>query len=313
MGHAVPSGPLAVGLRSSVSVPATSANLGPGFDAFGLALSMRDRYEAEVTGGGLVVEVEGEGAESVPRDESHLVVRCLRDGLRRLGVEAPGLTLRCRNEIPHGRGLGSSAAAIVGGLLLAHGLVGHEVADQLRDSLLQTATEIEGHPDNVAACIYGGFTIAWSDFGETQVARIEVDSRIHTVACIPSTALSTETARGLLPVEISHRAAAGNSARAGLLVRALSADPSLLLHGTTDYLHQDFRAAAMTDTAALILRLREAGLAAVISGAGPTVLVLTDGNEGERIGSIVGPDFRVVPLTVDVTGASLDPSTASEQ
>ncbi len=166
MSHAVPSGPLAVGTRASVSVPATSANLGPGFDSFGLAWSLHDHYEAEVTSGGLVIEVVGEGAESVPRDESHLVVRCLRDGLRRLGVEASGLTVRCRNEIPHARGLGSSAAAIVGGLLLAHGLAGHELDDDLRDSVLATATQIEGHPDNVAACIYGGFCIAWNDFGD---------------------------------------------------------------------------------------------------------------------------------------------------
>jgi homoserine kinase len=305
MTHAVPSGPLAIGTRASVSVPATSANLGPGFDSFGLALSLHDHYEVEVTSGGLVIDVDGESAESVPRDESHLVARCVREGLRRLGVEASGLTLRCRNEIPHARGLGSSAAAIVGGLLLANGLVGHELDDDLRDSLLQTATEIEGHPDNVAACIYGGFSIAWNDFGEARVARIDVDGRIHAVACIPSTVLSTETARRLLPSEVSQSVAAANSARAGLLVRALSADPSLLLHGTTDFLHQDARASAMPDTAALILRLREAGLAAVVSGAGPTVLVLTDGNESDRIASIASRPFQVLPLELDRAGARL--------
>lgn len=260
-----------------VSVPATSANLGPGFDALGLALSLRDELEAEVVPSGLEIEVSGAGSADVPRDGSHLVVRSMHRVFDLLQVEPPGLRLQCENRIPHSRGLGSSSAAIVAGLFLARGLVagGRLLIDD--DSLFQLAAEMEGHPDNVAPALYGGFVIAGHEGQKFYAVGSAVDPRVSAVVFIPAEPVSTELARGLLPETVSHAEAAANAGRAALLVAALASRPEHLYAATRDFLHQEQRAPAMPATLELVRDLRAEGHAAIVSGAGPTVLVFTDG------------------------------------
>jgi homoserine kinase len=260
-----------------VRVPATSANLGPGFDALGLALSLHDDVEARVCESGLSIEISGEGADLAATGEDHLVVRAMRAAFAVSGGQPPGLGLRCENRIPHGRGLGSSAAAIVAGILAARALA-PAGPDALPDgALLGMATEFEGHPDNVAACLGGGLTVAWTQDGRPRMVRLEPDASIKPVICVGPTPVRTEVARRLLPDLVPHREAAANAGRSALLVAALTqapAEPGTLLAATRDWLHQDYRAEAMPETAALIGRLRAAGIAAVVSGAGPSVLAL---------------------------------------
>jgi homoserine kinase len=273
-----------------VRVPATSANLGPGFDSFGLALGRYDDVVVRVTDGGLRVDIAGEGAASLPRDESHLVVRALRAGFDLLGGQPRGLEIVCANRIPHRRGLGSSAAAIVCGLVAARALAVGGMERVADERLLDVATEIEGHPDNVAACLYGGFTITWQANGRPQVLRLDPSPEVVPLLFISPDELSTEKARGLLPESVPHADAADNAARAALLGQALTSRPDLLFAGTEDRLHQDYRAPAMPDSYELVQRLRSAGLAAVVSGAGPTVLVLATTDSAQRVTAEVGQD-----------------------
>lgn len=262
--------------RVRVSVPATSANLGPGFDSLGLALDLRDELEGEILPEGLVVEVEGAGAAEVPRDESHLVVRAMRTAFAAMGAEPPGLRLCCRNVVPHARGLGSSSAAIVGGLALARGLVagGRLLLDDA--SVFRLAAELEGHPDNVAPALFGGFVISGHDEDGTYYAvGSPVDPRIGAVVFVPPTPVSTEMARGLLPTQVPHADAATDAGRTALLVAALAGQPEHLLRATRDLLHQEYRRPAMPASLDLVDALRADGIAAVVSGAGPTVLAFT--------------------------------------
>lgn len=264
-----------------VSVPATSANLGPGFDALGLALDLRDRLEAEVTESGLVVEVDGVGSDTLPLDEDHLVVRAMRAAFDELGVRPPGLRLSCLNVIPHARGLGSSSAAIVAGVWLARELVAGGRLLIGDDGLLDLAARIEGHPDNVAPALLGGFVIAGQDAdGSFYAVPAEVDPRIGAVVYIPPEAVSTETARGLLPATVPHADAAANAGRAALLVAALGGRPEQLWRATADRLHQDYRRPAMPASLDLVDALRADDVPAIVSGAGPAVLAFTDTTDG---------------------------------
>jgi homoserine kinase len=270
-----------------VEVPATSANLGPGFDSLGLALELRDSLEAEVLDEGLVVEVTGQGSDSVPRDGSHLVVRAMHAAFEALGAGAPGLRLSCRNAIPHARGLGSSSAAIVGGLALGRALVADGAARLDDDALFRLAAGLEGHPDNVAPATYGGFVISGREDDEWYAVRAPVDRRLVAVAFVPPDALSTELARGLLPATVSHADAAADAGRTALLVAALGGALQHLLPATRDYLHQEQRRPAMPESLELVDRLRGDGHAAVVSGAGPTVLVLAD-STAVSVGDLAG-------------------------
>lgn len=286
-----------------VSVPATSANLGPGFDALGLALDLRDELAAEVTDGGLEVEVEGAGSADVPRDESHLVVRSMRAAFDALGGQPSGLRLHCHNVVPHSRGLGSSSAAIVAGLALARALVvdGEQQLDD--DAMFRLAAEIEGHPDNVAPALYGGFVISGQEDGRFWAANAPVDPAISAVAFVPPDPVETKVARGLLPDVVPHAEAAANSGRAALLVAALGGRPDLLQLGTRDFLHQDHREPAMPQSLELVRALRADGYAAIVSGAGPTVLVLTTGDD-----SLPGrcPEgWQVHELALDTDGVAV--------
>lgn len=274
---------LPVGLSVTARVPASSANLGPGFDSLGLALGLYDEITVTTTSSGLDVRVEGEGAQEVPWGPSHLVVRALERGLEAAGVWADGLDIVCRNVIPHSRGLGSSASAAVGGLAAANGLV-RKISDELvldDAQLVQLASEFEGHPDNASASVLGGAVVSWSEFevdSERRIYRavsLPVHPAIKAVALVPSLRSSTAHTRGLLPELVPHRDAAFNVSRSALAVVALTEKPDLLMVATEDMLHQAQRAPALPLTTKWIAALRAAGIPAVVSGAGPTVLALT--------------------------------------
>ena len=264
---------------AQVSVPATSANLGSGFDTFGLALDMRDRYAAQILDEATFdVDVTGEGANEVKRDKSNLVIKSMLRGFEFMGQKPRGIALRALNVTPHGRGLGSSASAIVGGLALARELVLGGEQYMSPDEMMFLATELEGHPDNVGAAIFGGATIAWMEninqVSKGRAVSIAVHQDIKAIVFIPENHLATSKARKLLPESIPHRDAVVNSTHTALLCVALSTRPDLLLTATEDFLHQNYRASAFPKSIALMEKLRSSGVAATISGAGPSVLVL---------------------------------------
>jgi len=295
-----------------VQVPATSANLGPGFDSFGLALAMHDRYVAQILDdAGLDIDVTGEGADEVPRTDKNLLVKAMNKGFDYLGGKPKGIAVRALNVIPHGRGLGSSASAIVGGLCLARALVLTGIEKMSDEKLLQLATDMEGHPDNVAAALYGNAVVAWQEdqHGKeiAQAISLSVDTRIRAIAFIPSTAVATSKARKMLPEMIPHRDAARNSANSALLVHALTLRPDLLFRATQDFLHQSYRSEAMPASFALLTKLRGAGVAAFISGAGPTVLALHTGNESDVAELIraAGSKFEAKSLEIARSGATI--------
>jgi homoserine kinase len=289
----------------TVRVPATSANLGPGFDSFGLALARYDEVSVCRTDGPLEVVVSGFGAGDVPLDERHLVVRAMNEAFHAAGASLPGIRLTCVNRIPHGGGLGSSASAIVAGLLLGRALVAAGGGPLLSDeTVLALGTAMEGHPDNVAPALFGGFTLAFTDdAGHPVAVRRTVHPDIRVVVFAAEESSSTHHTRGLLPATVPHADASANAAAAALLVHALTEDPSYLLPATRDRLHQHYRAAAMPASAALMAQLREAGAAAVISGAGPSVIALVTGdfdvNRWRR------PGFDVDFVAVCEAGAQL--------
>jgi homoserine kinase len=290
----------------TVRVPATSANLGPGYDCFGLALQRYDEASASLHPGGLLVEVEGVGAGQVPTDARHLVVRAMARAWSAVDLELPPVHLSCRNCIPHGGGQGSSAAAIVAGVLLGRGLLPDPSALG-DDDLLQLANEMEGHPDNVAPAFLGGFTLAWTRADSSAAAvRRDVHPDIRAVIFSAAQASSTHHARTLLPPTVPHADAAANSAASALMVHAMTTDPSYLLEASADRLHQPYRAASMQASADLMNDLRGAGIAAVISGAGPSVLALVtseiDVNRWQRKG------FSGAQVPICTTGASLTQS-----
>lgn len=275
---------LPAGLSANSVVAASSANLGPGFDSLGLALSLYDEIDVETIGSGLIVEVEGEGAGQVPLDSSHLVVRAIERGLQAGGVSVTGLKVRCRNGIPHSRGLGSSAAAVVGGLAVANGLVAQSDSTPLTAAeLIQLSSEFEGHPDNAAAAVLGGAVVSWTDTDGSApryaAAPLRVHPDIRLFSIIPQVRSSTAETRVLLPENVSHADASFNVSRVALLVVALTERPDLLLEATADRLHQPARAAAMPPSAEYIAILRRYGIAAVLSGAGPAVIALLTESE----------------------------------
>ena len=361
--------------RARVRVPATSANLGPGFDSFGLALGLHDEVDAWVCPSGLSIEITGEGAGLAEAGEEHLVVQAMRAAFDVIGGQPPGIGLRCVNRIPHGRGLGSSAAAIVAGILAARALAAPGRGRLPDDAVFRLAAGLEGHPDNVAACLAGGLAVAWTAADGPRMVRLEPLPRIVPVVCVAPSSVRTEKARGLLPDVVPHRDAAANAGRSALLVAALcflgGDDPpqtppdrggaarppvppgppdhggaarppvppgppdrggappppvppdrgaarppvplGVLLDATEDWLHQDYRASAMPETHTLVARLRAAGLPAVVSGAGPSVLAFLGAREGpgyrhqlDSLGSIVretGIAWHISSLDVERQGA----------
>jgi homoserine kinase len=308
--------PIEAGQIVTVRVPATTANLGPGYDSLGLALALHDTLTVEsLETDELLFELRGEGAETLPRDASHLVIRAMEAAFERLGFRHGGLKVTAENVNPHGRGLGSSASAVVAAVSAANAMV-PEAHRRGRDWILQLTSEIEGHPDNVAPAIFGGLALSWQDSDQYSSTSATVVDSVIPVVAVPDFELSTEAARALLPASVGHHAAAMNAGRAALLIHALTHKPEFLLAGTEDYLHQSYRAEAMRPSAALIGALRAAGHAAVVSGAGPTVLVLANGEaEAAAALAFIGefnaantPDisWRVLKLAVDVEGAKVD-------
>jgi homoserine kinase len=291
-----------------VRVPATSANLGPAFDCAGLALTCYDVVDFSLAPAGLSVEVTGIGAGQLPTDESHLVVRAFRAACAELGWTPPGVRVVAENGIPQGRGMGSSAAAVVAGVLGAWALC-PDVDGIDDDAVLRLATAIEGHPDNVAPCLLGSATLSWMTPEGAHAVRIGVAEAISPVLFVPGETLSTEVARGLLPAVVPHADAAHNAARAALLVHALGTDPALLLEATDDRLHQRQRAAAMPESIGLVDRLRAEGHAAVVSGAGPSVLVLAvspdDDAPESALQRFTPPGWSLLALEIDTAGAAV--------
>ncbi len=281
----------------TVRVPATSANLGPGFDALGLALDLYDDLTVEAVESGLHIDVIGEGAGEVPLDDSHLVVQSMNAAFDLLGERPSGLRLICRNAIPHGRGLGSSASAIVSGIVAARALT--EGGERLDDAtVFQLATDIEGHPDNVAPALFGGLTIAWVDGAAAAVQRL--DCTVPVTVFVPPNPVSTAHARGLLPETVTHADAVFNAGRSALLIAALQHAPELLISATEDRLHQSYRSEAMPESYRLVRSLRVDGVPAVISGAGPTVLAFARG-----IDAALPDGWAVHHLDVDAGGAAV--------
>ena len=275
---------LPAGLRGRATVAASSANLGPGFDSLGLALALYDEISVETTSGTTTVEIEGEGKGQVPSGPENLVAVAMRRGLEAAGVVAAGLKVHCRNTIPHARGLGSSAAAVVGGLAAANALVAQSDHHPLTDSdLIQLSGEFEGHPDNASASVLGGAVVSWSEpppGGEGAppayfAAPLRLHPDIRLFPGIPEERSSTAETRVLLPAQVSHEVARFNVSRAALLVLALTERPDLLLAATEDLLHQPQRAPAMPASGDYLGLLRRHGVAAVLSGAGPSVLAFT--------------------------------------
>ncbi|MEN9970122.1 MAG: hypothetical protein RLZZ229_330 [Actinomycetota bacterium] len=298
-----------IGRKVTVKVPATSANLGPGFDTLGMALSFYDELQVEVVAGeGAFVEVHGEGAGEVPTDASNLVVKSIAYTFEKFGQKLPGLKLIAHNIIPHGRGMGSSGAAVVSGIIAAKGLLEGvvEISDK---SLLDIATELEGHPDNVAPALFGGLTIAWEDEFGPHHKKLFVHRGVSPLELVPNFKMSTALARSLQPESVPHNDAVFNVSRSALLIAALTQSPELLMAATEDRLHQDYRASAMPETNALVQLMRENGYAAVVSGAGPSVLVLASG-PAERLAAAKlaakhYPDWSALLLAVDFKGATV--------
>ena len=287
-------------MNVTVRVPASTANLGSGFDALGMALGLYDQVSVTLTGGETTVEVTGEGAGEVALDESHLVLRALRASCAALGVPLSGVALRCQNVIPHSRGLGSSAAAIVAGVAAGYGLAGRPIDEDA----LHLAAEFEGHADNVAASLCGGLALAWSEGSRYRAVRMEPHESLAPVVLIPDEYSSTSVTRGLLPDRVPHADAAFAAGRCALAVQAFTARPDLLLVATEDRLHQDYREKAWPQTMRMVRELRENGVAATVSGAGPTVFAATtDG----RLPSAVDPTgFVVRALAVDRAGVQVE-------
>jgi homoserine kinase len=301
---------LPVGRSVTVEVPATTANLGPGFDTLGLALSVYDTLTVTVSPEpGVRVEVHGVGAGEVPTDETNLVARAIAEVFTEVGEELPGLDLVARNTIPHGRGLGSSGAAIVSGVVAAAGLLAERV-ELDGDRLLALATRMEGHPDNVAPALFGGLTIAWTTPDGPQHKKLLVHRGVSPLVLVPEHTMSTALARSLQPASVPHEDAIFNVSRSALLIAALIQSPELLLVATEDRLHQAYRASAMPETDRLIQLLRDAGHAAVVSGAGPSILVLaSDPSQRLKAAALVADRaeqaWNALLPAVDIKGATL--------
>lgn len=281
-----------------VRVPATTANVGSGFDCVGIALDWYDELELTPGDDGLRIEVEGEGAHSVPLDERHLVVASMKRGLAAWGTGGalPGFTLRCHNVIPHARGLGSSAAAIVAGLTLAWGL---SRADEPHlQELARVASLMEGHADNAAAAVFGGATLGWIDGDNVDVQPLPLHQELSTKVWIPTFEVPTKGARAVLPETMPRADAVAQAASAATLTLALSQRPDLLLRATRDRIHQPYRATLMAPSFDLMERLRAVGVPATISGAGPTVFAIGTADDFALDFQVPSEGFRVLELPV---------------
>jgi len=323
-----------------VRVPATSANLGSGFDTVGLALDYHDELtftlNDDPNDGIAHVIIHGEGADTLPRDETHLVVSTFRRACATFGLGRLGFTLEATNNIPQARGMGSSAEAIVAGIAAAAAFA--QTGDLNRPAIFDMAAQIEGHPDNVAPAVFGGLTVSW-DFetaegvgsvavpggeplhGGFHAVNYPVDPSITAAVFVPDYELSTEKARQALPRELPYKDAVYNVSRVGLLPAAMNPvvlaqaaqakSNALLFTATQDKLHQPYRGALMPPSTELIALFRSKGYAAAVSGAGPCVLVLHYGNAREAIDQIASEQlasghWRVLHLPINTSGVEIE-------
>lgn len=287
-----------------ISVPATTANLGPGFDSIGLALEIRDHITARIADSGVRVSISGNGATSLPKDESHLIAKVALDAARKWGKELSGLDLECNNEIPQGRGFGSSAAAIIAGLVIARELTGVNISDV---ELLQEANRIEGHPDNISACLFGGLTVnAWNTVDDVESISLSTHDDVVVVMGIPNAELDTHKARGFLPAQVPYENAIFNASRAALLVAAMTSAPDQLLAATADRLHQDYRKDAYPESMAIVSALRKAGIGGAISGAGPSIAAFTTSANVQVAKAIItGGGFEAREVAISPSGVQV--------
>lgn len=263
-----------------VRVPASSANLGPGYDSFGLALALHNEFEAALADEWLV-EIGGEGAARLAAGPDNEVARAMARLFAETGREGQAAELVCHNGIPVGLGLGSSSAAIVGGLVLADALVDARLPGE---RLLELAAELEGHADNAAAALYGGFTVSSAHDGRLTCARIEPAGGLAVVAVLGETELPTSQSREALPAEVPHADAAANAGAAALLALGIAlGEPAYTSAGLHDAIHERYRAGLVADLERVRSLVEAAGIGpAVLSGAGPTVLALVHGADDER-------------------------------
>lgn len=301
------------GFSVEVTAPATSANLGAGYDSFGLALSFADTVRARYSDVEVAhesrVEITGAGEDTLPRSSDHLILKVAEQILAARDVAGGDrLVLECENAIPQSRGMGSSAAAVVAGLSIADAAsIAAGLPEPSASEKLAWATHFEGHPDNAAPALFGGVTVSWyPEPDRASSISLPVHPEVRAAVVVPNERLDTNVARDLLPRTVPHADAAANSAIAGLFVHAICHDPSLLLEATVDRLHQEYRRPAMLASLERIDALRAAGLAAVVSGAGPTVLVLGTGEDlAERVSAVLsGDDAQVFPTAIVENGAT---------
>lgn len=296
-------------IQVTAHIPATTANLGPGFDCMGLALDIHDTVSVQAaTSSSDEIVIHGVGEADLPRDRTHMVLGTMRDLFDSQGWDIPAVRLTCTNRIPHGQGLGSSASAIVAGLYVGKAYaerLGHNVSGL---DLVQIGSDIDGHPDNVAPCLNGGLNVSWEDDGRWGVAHLNPHPAIRAILAIPQSVLSTKVARELIPASVSHQDAVRNSSRAALCIHAFTTDPSLLLPATQDYLHQPYRAPAYPASFDLVQRLRAQGVAAAISGAGPAVIMFVTDDVSAAIDVALkdaAERFDIVEAGIDLLGARL--------
>jgi homoserine kinase len=286
-------------MRLIVRVPATAANLGPGFDALALALDLWNEVEIDLEAEP-GVSITGEGAGEIPEDASNLVLRSMAFLAREAGASLPPFALRCMNGIPVERGLGSSAAAVVAGVVAADRLLGARLDP---DRLLEVAVDLEGHPDNVAGCLRGGLVVAYLSSAGWRAERLEVHHDLRPVLLVPEhDRLATADARRALPSQVPLADAAFNAGRAALVVVALASRPDLLAAALEDRLHQSRRLPLVPATRAVFEAIREAGVPVCVAGAGPSLVAFEHGDG--RVPD-VGHSWRVLRLQVAATGADL--------
>lgn len=287
-------------MRATVQVPATSANVGPGFDCFGLALDLCNEVTVDTDGVG--VAWEGEGRDDLPTDGTDMVSATIASFAAGIGLDAPSFGLRGVNRIPLERGLGSSSAAAVAGIVLASVLLDLGL-ERDRYSVFAAAAQIEGHPDNAAPAVFGGFTIALQD---RFVRRLEPDPSLAPAVLVPGVRLPTSEARAALPDQVSRADAIFNAAHAALMVEALTRDPALLHVALHDRLHQDARLALVPDVADVVDDLRRARFPVCVSGAGPSLVVFEDVERGRVEAAIeLPPGWQVLRPGLRASGFDL--------
>lgn len=292
----------------SVRVPASSANLGPGFDALGMALQLYNTLTVRLADAGVRVQVEGEGAGTLEGGAENLVYQAISRLYREAGRPAPAVEIHLHNAIPVSRGLGSSSTAIVGGLVAANALL-DEPLD--REQVLKLAVEMEGHADNVAPALLGGFQVTSLTDDELIHLRVPTPAGLRAVVCVPNVAVSTADARRVLPATYSRADAVFNVGRVALLVAALqSGNTAALRTAMQDRIHQPYRASLIPGFEAAMERALRAGAhCACLSGSGSTMLALASGHEAEIGEAMVaavrsaGADARWLALDVDEAGA----------